>query len=153
MKKDFTFGAIVFKKEEGVDKVLLLKKPQFTSWDLPKGHKEKADVSDKAAALREVSEESGYKQITITDEKVSVTYEAEKNGEKLEKTVTFYLADYTGNEESPEQHLDNNEDERSIDVKWVLVSKAADLLTFAPFKSALKQAIAKQKHNSEIKKK
>ena len=29
MKKDYAFGAIVFKNEDGVEKVLLIKKPQF----------------------------------------------------------------------------------------------------------------------------
>ena len=141
MKQDFAFGAIVFKNEDGVDKVLLAKKPQFTSWDLPKGHKEEGE-DDKAAALREVSEETGYKQITITDDNVSVSYEAEKNGEKLQKTVTFYLGEHSG-EETPEQHLDDDEDEQGMDVKWVSVDEAVELLTFAPFKSALQQAIEK----------
>ena len=29
-----------FKNEDGIEKVLLIKKPQFESYDLPKGHKE-----------------------------------------------------------------------------------------------------------------
>ncbi len=142
MKQDFAYGAIVFRKEDGVEKVLLVKKPQFTSWDLPKGHKE-GEEDDKAAALREVSEETGYKQITILDENVSVTYEAEKNGEKLQKTVTFYLGELTGNEVS-EQHLDEDEDEQGMEVKWVPTTEAVNLLLFAPFKSALEQAIEKR---------
>ncbi len=142
MKQDFAFGAIVFKNEDGVDKVLLAKKPQFTSWDLPKGHREEGE-DDKAAALREVSEETGYKQIVITDNKVSVNYEAEKNGEKLQKTVTFYLGEHNV-DEVPEQHLDDDEDEHGMDVKWVPVNEAVDLLTFAPFKSALVQAMEKR---------
>ncbi len=143
MKKDYAFGAIVFKKEEGVEKVLLIKKLHFESYDLPKGHKEGRET-DKQAALREVSEETGYKNIVITDDFVIVSYESEKNREKLDKTITFYLATHEGIEDDPEQNLDNDEDEQGVEVHWIPVNEASSLLTFTPFKSALKQAIQKK---------
>lgn len=143
MKKDYAFGAIVFKNDNGVEKVLLIKKPQFESYDLPKGHKE-GDETDQEAALREVSEETGYKNIVVTNNFVSVSYESEKNGEKLDKTITFYLATHEGVEENPEQNLDQDEDEQGVEVHWIPVNDASNLLTFVPFKSALEQAIQKR---------
>lgn len=141
-KNDYAFGAIVFKKDGENLSVLLAKKPQITSWDLPKGHKE-GDESDIESALREVSEETGYKKVTLhKDKSISVSYEAEKNGLQLLKTVTFYLGDHVG-DEVPEQHLDDDEDELGMEVEWIDVDRAVDLVTFPPFQEALKEAIKK----------
>ena len=141
MKKDFAFGGIIFKNIDGTKKVLLAKKPQFTSWDIPKGHKE-GEETEMEAAIREIAEETGYKNIKLSEERVLVSYEAEKNGEKLSKTVTFYLGEQFG-DENPKQNLDKDEDEQGMDVSWLPLDEAVKLVTFSPFQNALKEAIAK----------
>jgi 8-oxo-dGTP pyrophosphatase MutT (NUDIX family) len=141
MREDFAFGGIVFKTVDGAKNVLLAKKPQFSSWDLPKGHKD-GDETDIEAAQREVAEETGYKNVKFSGDKVSVSYESEKNGEKLAKTVTFYIGEHEG-EETPVQNLDDDEDEQKMEVSWVPLDEAVNLVTFEPFQNALKEAISK----------
>ncbi|MBI4028948.1 MAG: NUDIX domain-containing protein [Candidatus Blackburnbacteria bacterium] len=139
MKQDFAFGGIIFKKENDISTVLLVKKPHFTSWDIPKGHKED-DETDKEGALRELAEETGYKNIELTDEKVTVSYEVEKPEGKIQKIVTFFVGIQEG-KEVPEPKPDEDADEEGIEARWIPVNEALDLVTFGPFNSALQQAV------------
>lgn len=141
MKQDFACGGIVFKRIDDSIKVLLVKKLQFTSWDLPKGHKE-GDETDETAALREICEETGYKNIKLKGEKVIVNYEVEKNSEKINKNVTFFISEHFG-EEEPNPNPDEDSDEENREAKWVDINQAIELVTFVPFQNALKQAIEK----------
>lgn len=139
MKQDFAYGGIIFKKVNNFTQVLLVKKPQFISWDLPKGHKEE-DESDDIAALREIYEETGYKNIELIREKVIISYEVEKKNELIIKTVTFFIGEHFRDEEST-PNPDNDSDEENMEIKWIDVDKAVNFVTFKPFQDALKQAI------------
>lgn len=141
MKQDFAYGGVIFKKVDGKLQVLLVKKPHFTSWDLPKGHKNE-DESDKEGALREVAEETGYKNIQVTDDKVIASYDVEKPEGKIEKIVTFFVGEHEG-EEIPQANHDDDVDERGIEASWAPVEDAVTMVTYPPFNTALKEAIEK----------
>ena len=51
-------GGVIERIREGEREVLLVHRPQYDDWSLPKG-KAKAGESDEACALREVEEETG----------------------------------------------------------------------------------------------
>src|SRR3989344_3844624 len=142
MKQDFTFGGIIFTEKKNFRKVLLVKRFQFESWDLPKGHKE-GDETDKEAALREVTEETGYRNIKLTGDVVTVSHEMENDGEKVMKNITFFLGLHEG-KEKPQQRLEKDEIEKGgAEVKWVRLEEVFKFVTFAPYVSALEQAIEK----------
>ena len=141
MTQDFAYGGVVFKIDEDSLKVLLVKKPHFTSWDLPKGHKNEEE-SDEEGALRELQEETGYRNIKFLGEPIVVKYEVEKESGKIEKIVTFFIGEHEG-EESPQANPDDDMDEQGMIVEWVPVEEALESVTFPPFKSALEQAFQK----------
>jgi len=85
-------GAIVFRKEDGKIKYLLLmRNPKY--WDLPKGNIEKGEKEEDAAE-REVREETGIKEIKIVlgfREKEHYFYRLK--GELVSKDVVFFVAE------------------------------------------------------------
>src|SRR3989344_3434394 len=115
VKRIFSAGGIVLRKgtkgTKGI-KVLVTQHSKYKGWDFPKGHIEIGEDSE-SAALREVEEETGVKAKII--DKVGQTqyfyWETEGEphfapqsgglgGEKVLKTVTFYLMKYIGEGEA-----------------------------------------------------
>lgn len=86
-------GGIVCNKYR---KILFIKR--LGKWDLPKGKIEKGESLEEAA-LREVEEETGLKNMEI-QQFLNTTYHiyTERNGEKILKTTHWFLMDYHGNE-------------------------------------------------------
>ncbi len=62
--KQFSAGGIVIKRSNGT-KVLLIK-DRFGKWTWPKGHIEKGETSEDAA-LREITEETGLRNVSIKE--------------------------------------------------------------------------------------
>ena len=67
-------------------------------WDLPKGKIEKGESLEQAA-LREIEEETGLKELII-EEFINNTFHlyTERNGEKILKTTYWFRMNYAGNE-------------------------------------------------------
>ena len=73
--------------------ILLLQYPQG-HWDFPKGHLEKQDANKKAAAIRELAEETGIRDAKIVDgfeDKTEYTFTHKKK--KISKQVWWYIAE------------------------------------------------------------
>ena len=66
-------------------------------WDLPKGKIEKGESLEQAA-LREIEEETGLKEL-ILEEFINNTFHlyTERNGEKILKTTYWFRMNYVGN--------------------------------------------------------
>jgi bis(5'-nucleosidyl)-tetraphosphatase len=92
MKKEKSAGAIVFRREEGKIKYLILmRNPKY--WDLPKGNIERGEKEEETVR-REVKEETGLNDIKILPgfkEKEHYFYRLE--GELVSKDVVFLLAE------------------------------------------------------------
>lgn len=107
-------GGIVVR--EGL--VLLVHRPRYDDWTLPKG-KLDAGESFEDAALREVEEETGV-CATLGDELPSTEYLDSKGRPKL---VRYWLMDV--------EHDPGFEPNDEVDaVRWVEPSEAAELLTY-----------------------
>lgn len=67
-------------------------------WDLPKGKIEKGESLEQAA-LREIEEETGLKEL-ILEEFINNTFHlyTERNGDKILKTTYWFRMNYVGNE-------------------------------------------------------
>jgi bis(5'-nucleosidyl)-tetraphosphatase len=92
MIKEKSAGAIIFRKEDGRIKYLvLMRDPKY--WDLPKGNIEKGEKEEETVK-REVWEETGIKDIRIISGfKENEHYFYRLKGELVSKDVVFFLAE------------------------------------------------------------
>lgn len=102
-------------------KVLVVHRPRYDDWTLPKGHVEDGE-SWQDAALREVREETGY-ACSVTGPPVLVSYLLPGGGPPVVKVVLMYPMTVVG--DGPLDH----DDEVDV-VAWWPVSRAAATLTY-----------------------
>lgn len=74
-----------------VGKEILLVQSQYSRLGFIKGHREEADVSDEAAAVREIWEESGFHARVIDKLGVFKRASIEANGQPVMKHFNMYL--------------------------------------------------------------
>ena len=79
-------GALVWREKRGKLQVLLVHRPKYADWSIPKGKLE-AGESFVAAAIREVEEETGYR---IRLDRPLPTVDYRTNGRP--KTVRYWVA-------------------------------------------------------------
>jgi 8-oxo-dGTP pyrophosphatase MutT (NUDIX family) len=95
MKLEFSAGGIVVKKQNGQDVILVSQHSQHHGWVFPKGliGDHIKDEKKEDTALREVEEETGVKG-KIIKTLSSVEYWYIFNGEKIKKTVYYFLMEF-----------------------------------------------------------
>ena len=121
IKRIFSAGGIVIRKDKDGPKVLVTQHSGHKGWDFPKGHREIYE-SEEQTALREVEEEVGIKAEII--EKIGQTqYFYYEEGERVLKTVVFYLMKYLGEGEATTAF------EVSAKI-WLPVDKVEDKVSF-----------------------
>lgn len=121
IKRVFSAGGIILKKDGGDIRVLVTQHSGHKGWDFPKGHIELAESSEQAA-IREVEEETGIRA-EIIDKAGQTQYFYYEEGSKVLKTVTFYLMKY----------IEEGEAITAFEVsgkKWLKVDEVERQLTF-----------------------
>ncbi len=111
-------GGVVWRRTaNGSVKVLLVHRPRYDDWSLPKG---KLDPGESArdAALREVEEETGLR-CKARRELSEVRYRDRKD---RTKRVRYWVMEPLGGRFEPNDEVD--------EVRWVAVDDAADWLTY-----------------------
>ena len=132
MKSEKSCGAMVMNLVKGVPQVLLVKHEKTTHnghWDFPKGHPEKEE-SEEQTALREVKEETGVTASIIKGFREEIHYSPKKG---TNKTVVFFLA-------TTHDHAVKVQKGEIEDFRWLPLTDAMNLLTFATAKSLLQKA-------------
>lgn len=135
MLRRFSAGGVVYKKLKVQSPELkvnwLLIQPKDTKrWQLPKGQVKK-DEKTQDAALRETKEETGIVgEIIGKIDRISWWFI--EDGEKIYKTVTFYLV--AAQKET--NHFDKNEGDQ---IAWLPYSQAYRKLNFKSEKEILKK--------------
>ena len=135
MKFEFSAGGIVFKKEGGLIQILVSQHSQHHGWVFPKGiigDKEKSE-SKETTALREVKEETGVEGKILKPIK-PVEYWYVMEGEKIKKTVYYFLMEYIGG--SIEDH-----DNEMENVEWLPMDAVEARLTYKADKEAWQEAL------------
>ena len=121
IKRIFSAGGIVVKQDEDGPRILVTQHSKHKGWDFPKGNREIYE-SEEQTALREVEEETGVKAEII--ERVGETkYFYYEEGERVLKTVAFYLMKY----------ISEGEATTAFEVsgtKWLPPDEVEDQLTF-----------------------
>ena len=140
MKFEFSAGGVVYKKDPSADsgqakiKVLVAQHSYHHGWVFPKGligdHKENEGKEE--TALREVEEETGIIGKILKPLK-PVTYWYNFEGEKIKKTVYYFLMEHVGGDTSKHDH-------EMEDVQWIDMKNVESKLTYKSDKDVWKEA-------------
>ena len=119
-------GVVTRPAPDGGLEILVVHRPRYDDWSLPKGKAEPGEA-DEQTAVREVEEETGY-QCTLGEELPTVRYQDRRG---RDKQVRFWLMEVrpepNGKESREPAWFPNDEvDER----RWISAAVAATLLTY-----------------------
>lgn len=129
MKKEKSCGNIVFKKENGVLKVLLIHH-NLGHYGMPKGHVELGETEEETA-LREVFEETGISSYIIDGFREMITYSPKEN---VIKDVIYFVGETNDFETTPQIS-------EVSEAFFTETSKAVELVTHEEEKKVLEKAI------------
>ncbi len=137
MKQEFSAGGVVIKRENGQIYILVCQHSGHHGWVFPKGHigDKLQGESKEEAALREVKEETGI-DAAIGEALDPVAYWFDKAGEKIKKTVYYYLMEYR----------DGDFDKRDMEmeaVEWLPLDEVEERLTYDSDRIVFDQALQK----------
>ena len=126
-------GVLVRPAETGLEVLLASRRTRRGElvWGLPKGLVEEGE-SPEEAALREVREETGHTG-TIREPLGEVSYWFVWDGERIRKTVHFFLMDHNG--EPPGER-----DQEMEEIRWFPLGEAADIAGFKSEKQTIRKA-------------
>ena len=135
MKFEFSAGGIVFRKtkEKNIE-ILVAPHSQHHGWVFPKGMIGDSieNESKEDTALREVQEETGVVG-KIIQPLSQIMYWYEFEGEKIKKTVYYFLMEYVLGDIT-------NHDWEMENVQWLPMDKVEERLTYSSDKKVWKQA-------------
>src|SRR3990167_4532540 len=136
IKRIFSAGGIILKQDEDGPRILVTQHSKHKGWDFPKGHREIYE-SEEQTALREVEEETGVKAEIV--EKVGETkYFYYEEGERVLKTVAFYLMKYVSEGEATTAFEVSG-------TKWLPPEKVEAQLTFKDTKELWREIVSRIK--------
>jgi bis(5'-nucleosidyl)-tetraphosphatase len=130
-EKDASFGIIPLQKVDGKWQVFIVQ--SITGhWGFPKGHPDSQYESPQQTAERELREETGFTLVSYFPvESLSFSYECRSHGKYVDKTVTLFLGQVTGN-----IHPCPIEIAESI---WIDLDKVEELVVFEAIQGLLKR--------------
>jgi 8-oxo-dGTP pyrophosphatase MutT (NUDIX family) len=125
-------GGVVWRRNEsGELEVLLVHRPKYDDWTLPKGKLDDGESAEDAA-LREVEEETGF-SVELGEELPPTDYH-DRYGRP--KNVRYWVMDITGGEFQPNREVD--------EVRWLRVEAAKEALTYARDRDVLDAFAARE---------
>jgi 8-oxo-dGTP diphosphatase len=110
-------GGVVARERSGVSEVVLVHRPKYDDWTLPKGKAEDGET-DEECALREVEEETGL-VCELVHELAESSY---RDSAGRPKTVRYWLMRAVAGTLQPTREVD--------DARWLAVSDAEEQLTY-----------------------
>lgn len=122
MKTEISAGGVVVYNQAGTWYVILLKDMK-SNWTFPKGTIEPKETPQ-VAAKREVSEEVGLKGMSLI-KPLGFTQYLFKRGELIKKIVHYFLF-----LSAKKTHLIPQTEEGVSEAKWILLSKAIDIVGY-----------------------
>jgi 8-oxo-dGTP pyrophosphatase MutT (NUDIX family) len=125
-------GGIVFRKE-GADHLYLLIRDSYRNWGFPKGHLEAGELPD-AAALREVTEETGLTRLALHSAVETIDWHFRFRGRLIHKVCHFYLMESADARTKPQRA------EGITACRWARYADASRLLSYANAREVLAHA-------------
>jgi len=131
MKTEKSCGAVVFNREHGLLRYVIIKS-RSGIYGFPKGHVE-GDETEKQTALREIAEETGL-NVNIADGFRYVdTHFFNRKGERIRKRIVYFLAEYS--DQTPTAQESEVKEVQLLDYK-----SAMDLFQFESSRRILTKA-------------
>lgn len=138
MNKEFSAGAVIFKRENNDILFLLVYSGRNSIWGFPKGHLEHGET-EKQAAIREIEEEAGLKNLNFIDGfREETVYEAISKrmpfkGQNIEKHAIYFLCEI--------KNRDVIVDGKEIsDYKFLPLNEAEQMVKFRNLNTILRRA-------------
>ncbi len=125
-------GGVVIRRIGGRIHALLIKDP-YGNWGLPKGHLEGTE-GPAEAGLREVSEETGLKDLVLGQKLRTIDWYFRLRGRLIHKYCTFFLMVSRDGEPVPQ------EAEGITDCRWVPLLQAVDALDYENAREVVRDA-------------
>jgi 8-oxo-dGTP pyrophosphatase MutT (NUDIX family) len=113
--------------------LFLIIRDSYDNWGFPKGHVEQGEKPE-AAALREVSEETGIERLTVRTSIETIDWYFRFRGRLIHKVCHFYLMVTELADTSP-QHS-----EGITACRWEAYEEAAQLVSYANARDVLRRA-------------
>jgi 8-oxo-dGTP pyrophosphatase MutT (NUDIX family) len=111
-------GGVVWRMAKGGPQVLVVHRPKYDDWSLPKGKREPGET-DEQCAVREVDEETGLR-VTLGRELLPTSYRDRKGRDKVVRYWEMTVA--AGAAFVPNDEVD--------ELRWVALEDAAAILTY-----------------------
>jgi len=130
--REVSAGGVVYRVEDGRALFLLIR-DSYRNWGFPKGHLEKSELPE-AAALREVSEETGLTVLVVRSELATIDWHFRFRGKLIHKICHFFLMESENAATSPQR------EEGITACKWVPIDEALELISYANAREVLQRA-------------
>jgi 8-oxo-dGTP diphosphatase len=111
-------GGVITRDGPGGAEILLVHRPRYDDWSLPKGKADPGE-SDEACALREIEEETSL--VCEVGDEVAVTHYADSRG-RPKQVRYFAMTPRAGSEASPRNEVDA--------VRWLSPERAIEMLSY-----------------------
>lgn len=133
-KEETSAGGVVYRVADG-SRVYLLIRDSYRNWGFPKGHVEDGELPD-AAALREVSEETGLSDLVVRGLVQTIDWHFRFRGKLIHKICHFYLMETAESTTSPQRT------EGITACRWLPFNEAEELISYANARDVLRKARA-----------
>lgn len=138
IEREVSAGGVVFRRKGARVWIAMMKDP-YEKWTFPKGHVEKGEELEEAAA-RETLEELGLEQIRLLEElgKIDIWFRDrfQKKGKLIHKDIHYFLFETPGN-----AALHPDPDEHVLAAKWVPVAQVFKESSYPDMVSILRRAL------------
>jgi len=125
-------GGVVYRRTDAGLRILLIRDP-YANWGLPKGHLE-SDETPEQAAVREVEEETGLRDLAVVDRLPTIDWYFRDRGQLIHKFCHFYLIEAAAGEPVPQA------DEGITDCAWLAVAAALERVGYANAREVIRAA-------------
>lgn len=131
------------------DRVLLLRKPALGEVVLPKGHIEPGETPEQAA-LRETTEETGYRNLRILADLGTLQSQYPNQGRWYLRDETYFLMALDDHANESEANYDDADHDRAtFERLWVSVDEAEGLMSFEPARTFVRRTIEHYKNTGD----
>jgi ADP-ribose pyrophosphatase len=132
VREETSAGGIVYRIDRG-EPIFLLIRDSYKNWGFPKGHLEAGEQPD-AAALREVEEETGLRDLVIRGPVDTIEWSFRFRGDPIHKVCHFFLMETAQSDTSPQRT------EGITACRWSNYAAAARMLSYRNAREVLSRA-------------
>ncbi len=131
-REETSAGGIVYRLDNGEPRYLLIR-DSYKNWGFPKGHLEDGERPE-AAAIREVGEETGLKDLAIRGLVDTIEWHFRFRGNPIHKVCHFFLMETARSRTSPQRI------EGITACRWSTFSDAERMVSYRNAREVLRRA-------------